>query len=55
MMLAMTPMAYYAQFALDCPAVAMVSASHNENGWTGVKMGAQKPLTQERLQQSVAY
>ena len=40
-----TPVAYYAQFALDCPAVAMVTASHNENGWTGVKMGAQKPLT----------
>jgi len=40
-----TPVAYYAQFALDCPGVAMVTASHNENGWTGVKMGAQKPLT----------
>jgi phosphomannomutase/phosphoglucomutase len=23
----------------------MVTASHNENGWTGVKMGAQRPLT----------
>jgi|TARA_R110001606_G_scaffold65893_1_gene151998 phosphomannomutase/phosphoglucomutase len=23
----------------------MVTASHNENGWTGVKMGADKPLT----------
>ena len=43
--LALTPMAYFAQFALDCPAVAMVTASHNENGWTGVKMGAQRPLT----------
>ena len=43
--LALTPVAYYAQFALDCPAVAMVTASHNENGWTGVKMGNQKPLT----------
>ncbi len=43
--LATTPVAYFAQFALDCPAVAMVTASHNENGWTGVKMGAQKPLT----------
>jgi phosphomannomutase/phosphoglucomutase len=43
--LAMTPVAYFAQFALDCPAVAMVTASHNENGWTGVKMGAAKPLT----------
>src|SRR5579871_4442162 len=38
-------MAYFAQFALDCPAVAVVTASHNENGWTGVKMGAQRPLT----------
>ena len=37
--LAITPMAYFAQFALDVPAVAMVTASHNDNGWTGVKMG----------------
>jgi phosphomannomutase/phosphoglucomutase len=43
--LAMTPMAYFAQFDLDVPAVAMVTASHNENGWTGVKMGANRPLT----------
>jgi phosphomannomutase/phosphoglucomutase len=43
--LATTPVAYFAQFALDCPAVAMVTASHNENGWTGVKMGAARPLT----------
>jgi phosphomannomutase/phosphoglucomutase len=43
--LALSPTAYFAQFALDCPAVAMVTASHNENGWTGVKMGAAKPLT----------
>lgn len=43
--LALSPVAYYAQFALNAPAVAMVTASHNENGWTGVKMGAHKPLT----------
>ena len=43
--LALSPTAYFAQFALDAPCVAMVTASHNENGWTGVKMGAQKPLT----------
>src|SRR5262245_57895712 len=43
--LAITPMAYFAQFDLDAPCVAMVTASHNENGWTGVKMGAQRPLT----------
>lgn len=40
-----TPMAYFAQFDLDVPAVAMVTASHNDNGWTGVKMGANRPLT----------
>ena len=43
--LALSPTAYFAQFALDIPCVAMVTASHNENGWTGVKMGANKPLT----------
>lgn len=43
--LALSPVAYFAQFALDCLAVAMVTASHNENGWTGVKMGAARPMT----------
>ncbi|GAB4360752.1 MAG: phosphomannomutase/phosphoglucomutase [Oricola sp.] len=43
--LALSPMAYFAQFALDAPSVAMVTASHNENGWTGVKMGCERPLT----------
>jgi phosphomannomutase/phosphoglucomutase len=43
--LAVTPMAYFAQFDLDVAAVAMVTASHNDNGWTGVKMGAKRPLT----------
>src|SRR3954454_6824362 len=43
--LAVTPMAYFAQFELDVPCVAMVTASHNDNGWTGVKMGASRPLT----------
>ena len=43
--LAITPMAYFAQFELNVPCVAMVTASHNDNGWTGVKMGANRPLT----------
>jgi len=43
--LALSPTAYYAQFALDVPSVAMVTASHNDNGWSGVKMGAARPLT----------
>ncbi|MEM5502316.1 phosphomannomutase/phosphoglucomutase [Ahrensia kielensis] len=43
--LALSPMAYFGQFELDVPSVAMVTASHNENGWTGVKMGCERPLT----------
>ncbi|MBO6728429.1 MAG: phosphomannomutase/phosphoglucomutase [Maricaulis sp.] len=43
--LALSPTAYFAQFDLDIPCVAMVTASHNSNGWTGVKMGAARPLT----------
>src|SRR4051812_8456733 len=39
--LALSPTAYFAQYALNCPAVAMVTASHNANGWTGFKMGAE--------------
>jgi len=43
--LSLSPMAYFAQFELDADGVAMVTASHNENGWTGVKMGIAKGLT----------
>jgi phosphomannomutase/phosphoglucomutase len=43
--LCLSPIAYFAQFDLDAQCVAMVTASHNENGWTGVKMGCQAPLT----------
>ncbi len=43
--LALSPMVYFAQFNLESDAVAMVTASHNENGWTGVKMGIMKGLT----------
>jgi phosphomannomutase/phosphoglucomutase len=42
---ALSPMAYFAQFHLNAPAVAMITASHNPNGWTGVKMGFERPLT----------
>ena len=43
--LSLSPMVYFAQFNLNADAVAMVTASHNENGWTGVKMGIAKGLT----------
>jgi len=43
--LSLSPMVYFAQFNLKSDAIAMVTASHNENGWTGVKMGIKKGLT----------
>ena len=43
--LSLSPMVYFAQFNLNTDAIAMVTASHNENGWTGVKMGIKKGLT----------
>ncbi|MDC3232999.1 phosphomannomutase/phosphoglucomutase [Pelagibacteraceae bacterium] len=43
--LSLSPTVYFAQFNLDADAIAMVTASHNENGWTGVKMGIKKGLT----------
>lgn len=36
--LALSPMLYFAQHHLRAPAGAMVTASHNENGWTGIKL-----------------
>ena len=43
--LSLSPTVYFAQFNLNADAIAMVTASHNENGWTGVKMGIDKGLT----------
>jgi phosphomannomutase/phosphoglucomutase len=43
--LSLSPTVYFAQFNLNADAIAMVTASHNENGWTGVKMGIKKGLT----------
>ena len=43
--LSLSPMVYFAQFNLSSDAIAMVTASHNENGWTGVKMGIKRGLT----------
>jgi len=43
--LCLSPTVYFAQFYLNADAIAMVTASHNENGWTGIKMGIEKGLT----------
>ena len=43
--LCLSPTIYFSQFKLNTDAVAMITASHNENGWTGIKMGIEKGLT----------
>ena len=43
--LCLSPTIYFSQFDLNSDAVAMITASHNENGWTGIKMGIRKGLT----------
>ncbi len=43
--LCLSPTIYFSQFNLNTDAVAMITASHNENGWTGIKMGIDKGLT----------
>ena len=48
--LALSPTVYFAQFNLNTDAVAMVTASHNENGWTGIKMGIEKGLTHSPIE-----
>lgn len=42
---ALSPMTYFAREHLGIGPCAMVTASHNPNGWTGVKMGFESPLT----------
>ncbi len=43
--LCLSPTVYFSQFKLNTDAVAMITASHNENGWTGIKMGIEIGLT----------
>ena len=50
--LCLSPTAYFAQLNLDADAVAMITASHNENGWTGIKMGIEKGLTHSPTEMS---
>ena len=43
--LALSPMVYFAQHHLNTDSLAMITASHNDNGWTGIKCGIEKSLT----------
>ncbi len=36
--MALSPMLYFAQHRFESPAGAIITASHNENGWTGIKL-----------------
>ncbi len=51
--LCLSPTIYFSQFKLKSDAIAMITASHNENGWTGIKMGIEKGLThcQEEMEE----
>ncbi len=40
-----SPMAYYARVKLGIPNLCMITASHNPNGWTGIKVGIEHPFT----------
>ena len=42
---ASTPMTYWGQYHLDCDGVANGTASHNPNGWFGLKIGYEKSMT----------
>ena len=41
----LSPMAYFGRVHLGVDSVAMITASHNPNGWTGLKAGLRHPLT----------
>lgn len=43
--LCVSPCLYFAQHHLDIKGGAMITASHNENGWTGIKLGYDKSKT----------
>ena len=40
-----TPMAFFAQWHFDIKGLAMITASHNPNGWSGLKLGFDKSST----------
>ncbi len=51
--LALTPMVYFAQHHFQCKGAAAITASHNENGWTGIKLakGLSSTLGPDDIQQ----
>lgn len=51
--LTLSPVVYFSQYYLDCPASAMITASHNPNGWSGFKFsdGYSQTLLSDDLQE----
>ncbi len=45
--LAVTPLAYFAQYHLSCPGACMITASHNPDGWSGFKLASGYSMTLE--------
>ncbi|MDO4542582.1 MAG: phosphomannomutase/phosphoglucomutase [Bacillota bacterium] len=54
--LSLSPAVYFAQYALDCPGGVMITASHNPNGWGGVKlaMGFSQTLGSKEIKEVYA-
>jgi phosphomannomutase / phosphoglucomutase len=51
--LTLSPVVYFSQYYLNCPASAMITASHNPNGWSGFKFsdGFSRTLLTDELQE----
>lgn len=45
--LAVTPLAYFAQYHLKCEGACMITASHNPDGWSGFKLASGYSMTLE--------
>ena len=53
--LCVTPMVYFAQYALKCEGGVMITASHNPNGWSGFKFAKGYSKTLEPLDIKEVY
>ncbi len=55
--LALSPLAYFAQYYLSCEGAVMITASHNPDGWSGFKLanGYSKTLEPDDIKEVYSY
>ena len=55
--LALSPLAYFAQYHLKCEGAVMITASHNPDGWSGFKLanGYSKTLEPDDIKEVYSY